>query len=159
MPTNRRALLRWGTALGVLAPLGACATLTPSQLQSDVKLIATGLSGIVAALAALPGSPVPKATLASIANEISIIQDNALAIATAFSPNNKLVTMLVDAVQALTPLVAPFFPAAPAIAAVVQAALSLAQVVLQEAGIVGALAPTGRLMPPALARQILAKGA
>jgi len=156
---NRRTLILGASALPLLAVAGCVTAPTASQLQTDVTLIANGLSGITSALAALPNSPVPASTLAQINAEIATVKADAAAIASAGS-STTLVTGLTAAVQAIVPLVTPFFPAAPLVAGVVQAAVSLISTVLAQAGIagaaVGAPVPT---MSPAQARLVLAKGA
>ncbi len=161
MNTSRRTLILGTTALFPLALLAACAGQTQSQLQQDVTLVADGLSGVTAALAALPGNPVPADVLAKINSEIDIIKTNAAAIATAATPSPSVVTSITAAIQAIVPLATPFFPAAPLVAGVVTAAMSLVRVILTSAGIAGAAltsapAPT---MAPAQARLVLARGA
>lgn len=132
------ALAIAGPAAMIAAPLAlsACAgNVTPSQATTDVQAIANGLSGIVAALKALPGNPVPAATLAKIQTEIDAIKADAASIGTAVTPSGTIAQDISAAVAAIVPLATPFFPAAPAVAAVINAAVALVPVVLAAVGI------------------------
>lgn len=132
---NRRSFLATSTALAV----AACAGKTQTQLQSDVELIAAGLSGVVAALQGLPSGMKPGADIITQAEAaIADIKANAAEIATSLTPQASTVQAIANAVSTLSTLLAPFFPVAPAIAAVVQAAVALVPVILSA---VGATAP------------------
>lgn len=121
-----------GSAAGIALGLAGCANQTASQLQSDVQTIDQGVSSIVVDLTATPGVTLPPATLAAIKSELAAIHADAAAIAAAATPNQTVVQTFSEAVSALVPLVTPFFPAAPAVAATVQAAVTLAQFVLAQ---------------------------
>lgn len=148
-------------ALGFAAALSACTSLTPAQAQSDVSLIANGLSGIVSALASLPGKLAPSADiLAKVQAELDVLKNDAAAIGSALVPSASVAQSVAAAVSAIVPLATPFFPAAPAVAMVIQAALALVPVILQAAGISQApsTAATAPKMSPDQARLILAAG-
>jgi hypothetical protein len=132
MNITRRTL--FGTAAATLA-LAACAGQTTSQLQADVTAIATGVQSVVTDLAATPGVHVPPATLAEINTTLATIKADAAQIGATLAPGQSVVTEFSMAVNDLVPLLTPYFPAAPAVAATVQAAVTLAQVVLSEAGV------------------------
>jgi hypothetical protein len=154
MTPTRRHLLG-ATAILPLA-LAACQGQTASQLQSDVTALSTGLSGVVAALQAVPG--VAASVIAQAQTAIATIQANASAIASALTPSATTVQSISSAVTALSGLLTPFFPGAPAIAAVIQAAVAIVPVILSEAGVSGAVAGAGVGMSAAQARAILAVG-
>lgn len=132
MQISRRDLL--GATAATLA-LAACAGQTTSQLQADVTTISTGVQSVVTDLAATPGVHVPPATLAQIGATLATIKADAAQIGATLAPGQSAVSHFSDAVNALVPLLTPFYPAAPAVAATVQAAVTLAQVVLSEAGV------------------------
>ena len=158
MSATRRTLLLGATALVPLAMAG-CATQTQTQLQADVTLIAHGLAGLSAALAALPGNPVPAATLAKVNAEIAVIETDAAAIASAATPQTNVVTGIAAAITAIVPLATPFFPAAPLVAGVLNAALALLPPIFAAAGIAAApLNMPTPTMSAAQARLILARG-
>lgn len=134
MRISRRYILAAsiGSAAGIALGLAGCANQTTSQLQADVQTITQGVSSILTDLTATPGVTLPPATLAAIKSELAAINADAAAIATAATPNQTVVQTFSEAVSALVPLVTPFFPAAPAVAATVQAAVTLAQFVLAQ---------------------------
>ncbi|MHB8571181.1 MAG: hypothetical protein ACYC97_13430, partial [Metallibacterium sp.] len=121
--------------LALLAPMlaiSACAGLTQSQATADVQTLAAGIKGLDAAIGALPG--VPANVVAQVAKEDALIQADAAQIASAAVPNANIATEINDAVGVIATLATPFFPEAPAIAAVVSAATTLGQVIVQETG-------------------------
>ena len=135
------ALLNAG-AIGSMVLLGGCGAnswlgnLTASQLQTDVGTIASGLSGIVNSLKALPGNLAPSAdVIAKVETEIALIQSNAATIATSLAPSTATLQAIAGGVSTVAALLTPFFPAAPAIGAVVQAAVALISVVLTSTGV------------------------
>lgn len=132
----------------------ACAGLTQSQATADVQTLAAGIKNLDTAMAAVPGMNTK--ILAQIQNEDDIIQKDAALIASAAVPSASLVTQIDNAVGAISALATPFFPGAPAIAAVVSAAVTLGQVIVQETGTPTAGATPG--MTPAQARKILQAG-
>lgn len=131
---SRRHLLATTSALVLLT--GASCAFSPTQIQADVEAIASGLSTLVTALAPFA----PADVLAKAQTFINTIQANAALIASAVTPSNSILQTISGAISALSALVAPFFPMAPAIAAALQAAVVLINLVLQA---------TGNATPPA----------
>jgi hypothetical protein len=147
---NRRTIL----ALSAAAVAVSCAGLTPSQASADVATLAAGVKNLDFAVSAVPG--VPASVVGKIATEDAIIQADASQVASALVPSSSLVIEINNAVGLISTLATPFFPAAPAIAAVVTAATALGQFIVQDVtGKVGA-APTG--MTRKQARKILKAG-
>lgn len=146
----------FGAAVAAIPVLGlaACGGKTESQLQADVQTIATGVSGIVDSLIAA-GVVIPGADQAKIASELVLIQGQASAIAAVAVPGQKPVTDFVDAVNELGVLTAPFVAKAPQYAALMQAAVSLAQTVLLESGAISVGAERSTAMAAPQARAIL----
>ncbi|MDA8251086.1 MAG: hypothetical protein M0Z28_18210 [Rhodospirillales bacterium] len=142
-------------AASALLPLGlaACAGQTQTQLQADVQAVAQGLGGVVSSLSAVPH--VPQAVVTQAMALIGQVKADAAQIATALTPNPNVVQHIADTINALLPIVAPYFPVAPAVAAVLQAALALVPVILAA---VGKPVPAGAAtaaMTPAQARLVL----
>ena len=158
MKILRRTLCCATPALALALAVTGCAGQTTTQLQADVTAISSGLAGVVAALRALPGNPVPASVIAQAETVIADIQGNAAAIASTLTPAPSIVQAIGTAVSTLDALVAPFFPQAPAVAAVVQAALALVPVVLASAGIAAAPLAAPPRFTTAQARAILAAG-
>ena len=125
---SRRTFLGGAAGIGAtvtLAGLSSCAGLTSSTVQSDAQLIATGLSGILVDLQAVPNLVIPADVAAKIQNELTIIENNAAGIGSLVgSPAAQAIS---TAVGILATAVAPFFPAAPMVAVAIQAAVVLAQ--------------------------------
>lgn len=117
----------------------------PTQLQSDVEALADGLSQVVGFL----GGIAPADILAKVQAEIDIIKANAATIATAITPSADTITAIKNAVNAIVPLVTPFFAAAPVVGMIVNAALSLLPVILGAFGMpqVAMIAPGTRYTP------------
>jgi hypothetical protein len=128
--SNRRAFLLNTAVIGVgvaFAGLAGCANQTNSQLVADVNLLSSGLSGLTAALAALPANEQPSAAvMAQINAAIADIQSNAASIANALTPNASAVQAIQTAVSTIASLATPFFPASGLIASVVEAAVAVA---------------------------------
>ena len=124
---SRRTFLGGAAAIGAGAALSVagCANLTSSTVQQDAQLIATGLSGILVDLQAVPNLVIPADVVAKIQNELTIIENNAAGIGSLVgSPAAQAIS---TAVGILATAVAPFFPAAPMVAVAIQAAVVLAQ--------------------------------
>ena len=143
------------TLLLSLTALSACGTQqqTPDQLKSYIEALSTGTSAILTSLQAVPGVRLTVGQVSSIQDALNTIQANAAAIANAATPGSDNVQAIANAVTALVPLVAPFYPAAPAVAAVMQAALALVPVVLAMAG--RQTAGTAPTMAPERAAEVL----
>lgn len=162
---SRRLFLLGTSALVAGCSTGGTTTTTPPTvpaLTTDVNLVASGFATLEAALAALPNDPVPATILAKINTEVATIQADAGTIASAISATStSVVTGLTGAIQAVAALATPFFPAAPLVAGVVNAGMSLITTILAEAGITGAplSGAPAPVMSVAQARLILAKGA
>jgi|WetSurMetagenome_2_1015567.scaffolds.fasta_scaffold13380_7 hypothetical protein len=153
---SRRHLLILSTATAFGALLTGCAGKTESQLQTDVSLIANGLGNVLGTLKNIPGLNVPADVSAKIDAELAVIKSDASAIATALTPDANTVQAIADAVNAIYPLVTPFFPAAPAIAIAVQAALDLVPVILAAVGKSSA-STRKAVYDPSTARLVLAR--
>lgn len=123
---------RFCAFMAPLLAVGACAGLTQSQATQDVQTLAAGVASLGTALSAVPG--VPADVIAKVEAEDAIIQKDAAAIGTAATPSANIAADIDNAVGVISTLVTPFFPEAPAIAAVVEAAASLGQVIVQETG-------------------------
>lgn len=152
---QRRSLLAASAALPFVGLLTACGGTTASQLKADVQTIDAGLEGILSDLLAVPGVAIPAATVAQIQKALADIDTNGASIGGALAPGQSVVTDFVESVDTLASLAQPFFPQAPAIAAVITAAASLAQIVLQEAGVLKAPRFTAWSMPAPAARAVL----
>lgn len=127
--------------------LGACSSgpLSQTQLQADVQALTDGVSQIIGFL----GGLAPADILAQVQKEIDIIKANAATIATAITPSPDTITAIKNAVSAIIPLVTPFFPVAPVVGMILNAALSLLPVILGAVGMsaVALLAPGTRYTP------------
>lgn len=150
---NRRALLAGSARVGIgaaLVAMAGCANLTPETLTSDAQLIANGLSGILANLQAIPNLNIPADVVSKVQNELSIINSNASQIGSVIgsAPAQAIST----AVGVVAAALAPFFPMAPMVAVAVQAAVVLAQSLINS--IPAASAAPGQ-MDTAQARAIL----
>ncbi len=132
---NRRRLLLSG---GALVGLGACQTSpTPSQLTTDVNLIASGLSAAIRSIAAIPG--VPAADVARLNTYLATIQADAAAVAgETATPVTGTVQEIGQVVQAVAAVALPIIPGGSAILPVIQAAISLLPVILASVGASGA---------------------
>ncbi len=150
---SRRRLL---AAASACLALSACAGQTTPTLQSDVQLIAGGLSTLATTLQAL--GVVPANVIAEVQAEIDAIQAKAAQIASALTPGVSAVQAISASIEVIAALLAPFFPAAPTVASLVQAALSLVASLLAQLGVA-----TARRAAPAYtpdqARVILAAAA
>jgi len=150
---NRRTIL----ALASASVAVSCAGLTQSQAAADVATLASGVKNLDFAMSAVPG--VPASVLAQITKEDAIIQADAAQVASALVPSSNIAVEINDAVGVIATLATPFFPAAPAIAAVVSAAVSLGQFIVQD---VTGSSPKAGATPPkmtrAQARKILQAG-
>jgi hypothetical protein len=132
--SNRREFLLNGSVIGaglvlvaIAGGVAGCQGTINSQLVSDVNLLSSGLSGLTAALAALPANEQPSAAvLAQINAAIADLQSNAGSIANALTPSTSTVTAIQTAVSTIASLATPFFPASGLIASVVEAAVAVA---------------------------------
>lgn len=120
--------------IGSGAGLAACGGSTAPQLSGDVQVIATGLSAVATDLAAIPGIGIPAGTMTQVQSQIALIQSQASAIGSTLAPGQPALADFVGAVNVLATLVQPYFSEAPAVAATVVAAASLAQIALNAAG-------------------------
>jgi phage-related protein len=134
-----------------LSVLG-CATssTTPSQLATDVNLIASGLAAAIASIQQIPG--VASTTLTQLQADLTTIQADAAQVASA--PATSVVQAIGQAVQAVAALVLPLVPGGSSIEVTVQAALSLLPEIMAAAGVSGAT--TTPKFTPEQARLILA---
>ena len=130
-PTRRAMLSLSAAALAATS----CAGKTPSQLATDVGLIASGLASVVTSLAQAPG--VPAATLAQLQGWLATIEADAAQVAAASAGAGGVVEFA-RAVQALAAIALPLIPGGSAIAALIDAAMSLLPMVLGTVGISGA---------------------
>lgn len=159
MMLDRRRLLAASSLAGILALTG-CGTVTAPQAESDVQLLADGLSGILDSLKALPANLAPpQATLDKIQAELDLIKSDAAKIGTAVAGGGSIVQEIAAAVGAIVPLATPFFPAAPAVAAVLEAGLALLPGILAAVGIKTATNGYPAVMSPYQARLILSDAA
>ncbi|WP_428486006.1 hypothetical protein [Rhodopila sp.] len=149
---NRRILLR-AAALAPAASLMACATQAPSQLATDVTLIASGLTAAIAQIKQIPA--VPSATVTQLDAYLAAVQADAAQVAGATSaPATSTVQQIAQVVQAVASTVLPLVPGGSVVEATVQAAVSLLPAVMAEIGVSGATAPMK--FTPDQARLILA---
>lgn len=145
-------------ALIALLALGACANGQPaptSQLVTDAQTLAAGVKALVVDVAAIPNSGIPAATLVQIEAECDTVSNDAAAVAAASQAQLPTTVAALEAdLPVLSAMLTPVFPAAPAVAVAVQAAVTLGTTIAQEAGATGAstVAPT---MTPDAARLIL----
>lgn len=152
MTISRRA---FGFALLGTSALAACTGKTTDQLHQDVMLISSGLASLAQTLQAIP--QVPPAVLAQANATIADIQAHADEIASTLTPGATMLQAISNSVNTLAALLTPYFPMSPAMAAVIQAALSLVPVVLASAGV--AAAPPKGAMAPDAARVVLRSAA
>lgn len=137
---SRRRLLAGGSAAALLSLTGCAgvkgffSNLTADQLQQDLDTLISGVDAIGNALSAL-GVNVPADVLAKADGYITSIKSSAAALLSDIAPNQATFQALSSAVNALSILVTPFYPAASGIGAAIQAALVVVQLILQEAGI------------------------
>lgn len=132
----RRTLLTMMGGGALIAALQGCAQ-TPTQLANDVNLVVAGGQALVAALSAIPG--IAAGTLAAANAALASLQANAQLVGNALAPQGNVAAQLVAAIQALSAIVSPFFPAATLYAQVALAIVALGQTIYSE--ITGA-APT-----------------
>jgi hypothetical protein len=120
--------------------LQGCGSLTsPTTVNAaatDANLIATGLASAIASIQALPSLTAgQQATLVQLQGYLATIQKDAAAIAA--TPSTSTAQEIVSVVQELAPLALSFVPGGSAVAAIVQAALSLAPALLADLGVAG----------------------
>ncbi|PPQ27079.1 hypothetical protein [Rhodopila globiformis] len=152
---NRRTLLGIAALLPA-ATLFACGTQTPSQIATDVNLIAAGLATTVNSIRQIPG--VPTAAVTQIEQYLTTIQADAAQVASATAtPATSTVQEISQVVQALASVALPLVPAGSVMQATIQAAVSLLPVILAAVGVSGAGVPVTFL--PSQARTILAAAA
>lgn len=149
----RRSLL--GAALAITG----CATTTADQLQADANLLVSGLSSVLVTLKGLSDDLRPSdAVLAQIHAALDDIAANAATIGTLLAPNQTVAQRIANGVSTIAGLATPFFPLAPTLAAIFQAAFSLVSYVLAtaKAPVPAATSARGGLSP-SQARKILAR--
>ena len=152
--------------LAITLLLSACnvSTTSPtpvtSQVAADVALIAQGLQPLATDIAAIPG--VPEATLAKVNADLALIQQDAALIAKqTTAPAASTVQEIVTTVEALAAAATPVIPGGAAAVVAIDAAASLAAVLMTELGAQGAVmaqAPHAAYSP-GQARTILAGSA
>jgi len=147
---------RFAAVLAPIIAVSACAGLTQSQATADVQTLAAGVKNLDAAMGAIPG--VPANVVAQVAKEDALIQADAAQIASAAVPSANIAAQINDAVGVISTLATPFFPGAPAIGAVVSAAVTLGQMIVQETGGTPTVGAAPAAMTPAQARKILQAG-
>lgn len=129
---TRRHLIASTSALALLA---GCSLVNQSadQIKTDIETIAAGLAGLATAASAF----VPPNILAQVQTVVNTIEADAANIASSITgiSTNSLVTDIANAVGVLGTLLAPFFPQAPVIAGIVQAAAALINFVVQTLGL------------------------
>jgi hypothetical protein len=156
---QRRVVMSGLVLSPVLAVIGCGNGNSQDQVKTDVNLIANGLSGVVAALQALPAGRVPPDVLSRAQAIIGDIRTNAAAVSQAIAANPDTVQAISSSVSTLSALLTPFFPAAPAVGLAVQAALALLPVVLAAVGKAPAAATAAPKMTPDQARAVLTNAA
>ena len=157
---NRRTLLHTSAKLALaaaaLGTLNACAGQTADQLTSDVKLIVNGLNSIIPTLQGLPASAQPNAAvMAQIQKALADLAANAAQVGTALAPNANAISAVSTVISTLSALVAPFFPMAPVINTIVQAAMALLPGILAMAKLPAPASITPQAMSPDAARVVL----
>lgn len=139
--------------------LASCANKTADQLQADTNLIVAGLNTVLATLRGMPDGERPSdAVLAQIQAALDDLAANAGNIGTALAPNQSVAQMIAQGINTIAGLAAPFFPLAPTLAAIFQAAFSLAAYVMAVAKVPVPAATSAKAgsMSPAQARAVLA---
>ena len=147
----RRALLLTTVLAPVVFLTARCSKITPDQAKTDVDLIASKLAMLPDALQSA-GLAISADLMTQIKAAIAAIQAQDQTIASAITVNPSLFDNFSAAVNALVPLVQPFFAAAPQIGLAIQAAMALLQAVLAS---VHGTAAVGTKMTPAQARAVL----
>lgn len=137
--TRRRAgaLLASASVAGLLAGCGAKVppAAQPSQIATDVELVAAGLT---AAINQVVGLPIPAATIATLKADLAQVQAAAQAVAASVGPvPTASIQSIVQAVQAIADIVLPMFPATMSFVPVINAALSMLPALLAAVGIKG----------------------
>jgi hypothetical protein len=150
----RRSLLATTMLIPPVVALVGCNGLSQSQAVQDVQLIAADMSNVQSALSAA-GVNVSAAVQAQITASEAALTAQANTIANSLMPAASLFDNFGSALTALGAVVAPFYPAAPLIAAAVQAAMVLLQSVL--ASVHGTAAASAG-MTPDQARAVLKQG-
>ena len=152
-PGMLRRTLLFASAIVPAAALVGCQVQTASQIASDVRLIASGLTAAMADIRLLPG--IPAAAVTQLDFYLATVQADAAKVASATSaPAASTIQEVAQVVQALASVALPLVPGGSVIEAAIQAALSLLPVILAAAGVSGAGTPAK--YQPAQARAILA---
>ncbi len=135
----RRRLLLATSGLVASVALAACSTANtvPSQVATDVQLIASGLSAAIAAVAAIPG--VPAATVTQLQGYLATIQTDAAQVASATaSASTSTVQEIATTVQAVADVALPLIPGGAVAVPLINAAVSLLPSILTAFGITSA---------------------
>lgn len=147
-------ILRRTLLLVAPGALAGCATLnSPSQLATDVQLVASGVTAAVQQIAAIPGVSASVLTRVQ-ADALTVSADAAKVAAAAASATGGLVQQIAAAVKEIAALVLPLFPSTQPFVPLIEAALSLLPVLLASAGVSGS-AGTTPVYTPEEARLIL----
>src|SRR4051794_5077309 len=102
---------------------------TPSQIATDVNLIASGLAAAIVSIRQIPG--VPTAALTQLESYLAIIQADADKVASATAtPATAIVREINQMGQAIASVALPLVPAGSIMEATSQAAVSLLPVIL-----------------------------
>lgn len=136
-------------------------TVTPNSIATDINLLANGLAPVAAQIAAIPG--VSPATVAQITADLAIVQkDAALVAASTAVPTTSVLKEVVTAVQDLAAIATPVIPGGSATVAVIDAATSVAETLLQQAGVSVVNTNAKAVAPPVYsqaAAELILKGA
>ncbi len=130
----RRDILSIVPLIAALNLTGCAGTAaTPTQLATDVNLIASGLSAAIASISQIPG--VSATVVSQLQADLATIQADAAKVAS--TPQASIVQEIGTVVQAVATIALPLIPGGSAVAATVQAAVSLLPAVLAAAGVNG----------------------
>lgn len=146
-----RAILCGAVALSVVAC--SAQNTSPSQIATDVNLVASGLSAAVTQVAAIPG--INPTVVAQLQADLALIQKDAAQVAAdTAAPSASLVQEIASTVQAVATVALPLVPGGAPFVPVIQAAVSMLPTLLAAVHVSGA-APVATAYTPNAARLIL----
>lgn len=152
---SRRKLFLTAGALALPVALGAnTCNMTTAQWQSDIDTVVNGLKNLVPLITAA-GVKIGAGTMGQINKLLADIQANEAGIGGALTPNVGTIQQIQQDVGLVAALVAPFFPQATAVGALVEAAVSLIGFVVAQVNPTAAAAKALPQFDPATARAIL----